>query len=229
MHLKAADNKEFISVDIAEKYYIESLRLFNLLCCPKDAASLHFKMANLYVRAGTYEKAITHFEKSLVASKLLSGSKSSFITRLYLNLGMAHDAVNTFDKAVHCYDFCISQSSDSVTASKALISKGRALSKIERFEEALQCLSDALGTDNDTTPKVEADVLVAKGQVADLMNNNGLAMDSYFAALEIFRTMGGCGENFDSVANTLMEIANSYLRRKLYEEANSFATEAFEM
>jgi tetratricopeptide (TPR) repeat protein len=226
LRLKAADNKEYISIEIAEKYYIESLRLFNLLCCHKDVALLHFKLANLYVRAATYEKSIVHFEKSLVASRVLSGSNSSSVTEIYLNLGIAHDAMHSFDKAAHCYDFCIEHSSDSLTAIKARISKGRALSKIERFEEALQCLSDALSTHNDTQPNIEADILVAKGQVADLMNNNRLAMKSYFSALEIFRTLPRLELD---VAKTLMEIANSHLRHKRYEEASSFASEAFEM
>ena len=61
----------------------------------------------------------------------------------------------------------LEDSSDSLTATKALVSKGRSLSKMERFDDALQCLSDALRKDHTATkPSIEVDVLVAKGQVA---------------------------------------------------------------
>jgi len=227
LQLKAAENKEMPSIEIAEKYFAESLRLYNFLNCHEDAASLHSKIAHLCVRARTYEKAIVHFEKSLVASRVLQSSSSSFITGLYLNLGIAHDAINNFSKAIHCYDFCIEDSSDSLTATKALVSKGRALSKMERFDDALQCLSDALRKDHTATkPSIEADVLVAKGQVADLMKNNKAAMDSYLSALEVYRTLPKSEED---VANTLTEIANSHLRHKRYEEATCYANEALDM
>mmetsp|Transcript_18832 Transcript_18832/g.27898 ORF Transcript_18832/g.27898 Transcript_18832/m.27898 type:complete len:594 (+) Transcript_18832:1218-2999(+) len=170
---------------------------------------------------------LVHFEKSLVALRVLQSSSSSFITGLYLNLGIAHDAINNFSKAIHCYDFCIEDSSDSLTATKALVSKGRALSKMERFDDALQCLSDALRKDHTATkPSIEADVLVAKGQVADLMKNNKAAMDSYLSALEVYRTLPKSEED---VANTLTEIANSHLRHKRYEEATCYANEALDI
>lgn len=227
LQLKAAESKEISSIEIAEKYFAESLRLYNFLYCHEDAASLHSKIAHLCVRARTYEKAIVHFEKSLVTSRVLQSSTSSFITEVYLNLGIAHDAINNFSKAIHCYDFCIKDSSDSLTATRALISKGRALSKMERFDDALQCLSDALCKDHTAKkPKIEADILVAKGQVADLMKDNKLALDSYLSALEVYRDLP---QSEEDVANTLMEITNSHLRHKRYEEATDYSNEALDM
>jgi len=169
-----------------------------------------------------YNKAIVHFEKSLVATKVLTGAKDDLIAEIYLNLGVAHDSANNFPKAIKCFDLCIE--CERAISSKAFICKGRALSKFGMYDGALTCLSIALDIGGNS--REEADILVAKGQLLDLMDNNAPAMDCYLSALSMYRKLPS---NDEVVASVCQEIANSHLRKGRFDAAQEFAKEAFDM
>ena len=183
---------------------------------------MNFKLANLYVRKGKYGPAIVHFEKSLVTSKVLNGTRDKLVGELYLNLGIAHDSARNFAKAIKCFDSCIEIG--QVTSAKALICKGIALSKIGELNEALDSL--AIAIKKTTDPILQADVHVAKGHVLDMKGENEMAIQNYLSALSIYRAQP---KNEDIVSNACQDIANSHLKEQRFDEAQKFADEAFEM
>ena len=214
------------SAEVAGKNYNESLRLYSSLNCHHEMASLYQKLANISMMTRKYTTAITQFEKCLVTTKVLNGSSCESVADMYYNLGVVHDRTRCFSKAITCFDFCISINMAS-SSTNALLYKSRVLSKIGKFDEALDILSlllDKDGFNNDL--KLHADVLIAKANTYDLMNKKDMAMESYLLALSALRKLPN---NEDSISNACHDIANKYLRKKNFDIALKFASEAFDM
>jgi len=174
------------------------------------------------VKRGKFKKAVIHFEKSLVASKVLRGAKGELIAELYLNLGIAHDSTRNFTKAITCFDSCIEM--NQLASTKAILCKGIALSKIGLFDEALNSLSIAI--ERATDQKVQADAHVARGHIFDMMNDSGMALECYSSALLIYRTQS---DSEELVSSTCQDIASTHMRENRFNSAQTFAQEAFEM
>lgn len=215
------------ALQASEMHYLESMRLYTNLHMMKEAAMMHYKIAKFYAAKDKYEKALVHLEKSLVTFRVLTGGLKSPISDIYLSLGNAHEALNQVERAIACYDFCIKSSKTDIVTTKAFINKGKVLCRNSKYDEALLCLSTALqiGVDG-SKQEIEAEVLVARGQVSDLMNKYDLALESYQNALKIYKKLPKCERD---VATVSQEIANFHIRRKKYREAFRFSEEALEM
>ncbi len=218
------ESKEIQVFESVNRYYSESLRLYSHLSCNQKAAAIHHKLAKLHTSAKNYFKAIGYFEKSLATSKVLLGDKNDSIAELYLNLGVAHDRVNSIKKALLCFELC-TNCGRTKYMSKALTCKGRTLSKTARYKDALDCFSRAL-EEADVDPNEEADTLVAKGQVLGIMGREEEAITFYCSALAIYRTTPNSNAK---ISSTCQEIANHHLRQGHLEDAHKFVKEALEM
>lgn len=213
-----------LDYETAERHYAECLRLYTLLNDHEKSACVHNKLALLHMTQHSYNKAINHFEKCLVINKILLVEEKIVTAELYLNLGVAHDHVNSFSKAILCLDLSIGCKIPMIS-SKALICKGRSLSKAAQYKEALHCFSEVLEK-HTLQPNERAETLITRGQVLGNMGREEEAVASFTSALSLFRTLP---DSNVYLASTCQELANYHLRKGNPESAHEYVKEALEM
>jgi len=207
-----------------ERNYTECLRLYTHLNDHKKSACVHNKIALLHMKQNSYSKAIIHFEKCLLMNKILLVEEKMVIAELYINLGVAHDHVHSFSKAISCLDLSIGCNIPMIS-SKALICKGRSLSKATQYREALECFSEVLEK-HTLKPNERAETLVTRGKVLGNMGREEEAVASFTSALSLFRTLPDSNAYLSS---TCQELANYHLREGNPEAAHEYVKESLEI
>lgn len=105
---------------------------------PTDGPS-HLLMGNLFVRNGDAEKAFTHYRKYLGPDSS-AAADAELDTQAYLWLAKAQKNHNRLDAAVNTYEQLVALNPQDA---KVLYEKGKVLSQLERWDQAIDAFKQA--------------------------------------------------------------------------------------
>jgi len=178
------------SKETAKQYLSEALRIKNTLDTNMDMSPILLKLSTLHMGSGHYAKAINLYERCLMHKKIFFGDIDTSIANIYLSLGIAHNSINNFDKALICFDICANAKNiEDIIIVKALTNRIDLLLQFENCDdEASECLKQAL---NKTGESVErAQLLVFQGQILERFGKYERAINSYDDGVSMFQSNG---------------------------------------
>ncbi|HJS63377.1 MAG TPA: tetratricopeptide repeat protein, partial [Nitrososphaeraceae archaeon] len=177
--------------------------------------TFYVQKGNALLNIGNYTDAVKEYSKSIRLDPFNSSSyihKGSAFVKLADTYQNMSDQLPYFKKALREFDKAIENNQSSQSNAKAFYSKFDVLFKMEKYQEALEAIIQALELDRSTY----SPILIQKG--LDLYKQNKLNESlSYFDSL--IKEDPKNANAYFAKGNVLFRIGNNTEALKLYEEA----------
>ena len=173
-------------------------------------------MADIYLRLGNYEKAISLYNTALDCAA--TGRDKVWVLSAIASI---YGRTNEYDKAMSYFTMALQEADERDATSKIYFDMGIASFDNKRYRDAAESLEEALKTKNSSpslknNPEYEIDILWHLGTIAYRIDDEK-RLETRFARL--FSMMD---ENHRYYANANITLGHHYLRKGKFEKAREY-------